>query len=149
MEKSKTAEFMREALKESVKALDNDVPVGAVTVFEGKIISRGHNQVELLKDSTAHAEMIALTSASAHLKFKWLHKCVLYVTLEPCAMCAGALLLSRIDTVVYGARDPKSGAFGSKFDIRDFKLNHSIEVEGGVLEKECALILRKFFKTKR
>jgi tRNA(adenine34) deaminase len=93
--------------------------------------------------------MIALTQAAAYLKSKWLKGCRLYVTIEPCAMCAGALILSRIDKVVFGAADPKTGAFGSKVDINALKLNHKIRVKRGVLEKDCAGILQKFFKAKR
>ena len=128
--------FMREALKHARIAADNDeVPVGAVIVHEGKIIARAHNQVETLKDPTAHAEMIAITQASASLESKWLSECALYVTLEPCSMCAGALVLARIRRICFGAADPKTGACGSVLDIVGHEpLNHHPEVESGILE---------------
>lgn len=142
--------FMREALKLALTAYNKDeVPVGAVVVREGKIIARGHNQVETLSDPTAHAEMIAITSAAYYLKSKWLDKCIVYVTVEPCSMCAGAIVLARAEKVVFGASDPKTGAFGSKLDINSFSLNHKIKVKRGVLEEECSRILQDFFKSKR
>ncbi|MDD5414743.1 MAG: tRNA adenosine(34) deaminase TadA [Smithellaceae bacterium] len=143
--------FMRYALKEAAKAADSqDVPVGAVIVHKNHIIGRGWNQVELLKDPTAHAEMVAVTQAANHLGAKWLSDCALYVTMEPCPMCAGALVLSRIDRVVYGAPDPKAGAGGSVLNIlHHAKLNHRIKVNGGILEQECAGLLQDFFKKKR
>jgi tRNA(adenine34) deaminase len=143
--------FMRYALREAAKAADSeDVPVGAVIVHKNHIIGRGWNQVELLKDPTAHAEMIAVTQAANHLGAKWLSDCALYVTIEPCSMCAGALVLSRIDRVVYGAPDPKTGAGGSVLNIlHHAKLNHRIKVKGGVLEQECAGLLQDFFRKKR
>ena len=148
MEKSKT--YMRRALLKAQEALDKDeVPVGAIIVYKNRIIAKAHNQVELLKDPTAHAEMIAITQASSFLKSKWLAGCSLYATIEPCSMCAGALVLSRIDRVYFGAYDPKTGAFGSKLNINSLKLNHKLKVKGGVLEKECSQILQKFFKGKR
>ncbi len=143
--------FMGHALKEAVKAADSeDVPVGAVIVYKNHIIGRGCNQVELLKDPTAHAEMIVVTQAANHLGAKWLKDCVLYVTIEPCSMCAGALVLSRIDRVVFGAPDPKTGAGGSVLNIlHHAKLNHQIKVKGGVLEQECAGLLQDFFRKQR
>jgi len=143
--------FMREALKEAQKALEEDeVPVGAVIVYKGKIIARGHNQVERLKDPTAHAEMLALTSACNFLKTKWLNGASLYVTIEPCSMCAGALVLARIKNLYFGAKDPKTGACGSVVNIVNHKkLNHHIKVKGGILEKECSFLLKDFFKKKR
>ncbi|HBO96911.1 MAG TPA: tRNA adenosine(34) deaminase TadA [Candidatus Omnitrophica bacterium] len=143
--------FMREALKQARVAADNDeVPVGAVIVHENKIIARAHNQVETLKDPTAHAEMIAITQASASLESKWLLECALYVTLEPCSMCAGALVLSRVRRICFGAADPKTGACGSVLDIVGHEpLNHHPEVEGGILEEECGRLLSDFFKQKR
>ena len=143
--------FMAEALKEARKAFDKDeVPVGCVIVHDGHIIARGHNQVEMLKDPTAHAEMLALTSAANHLDSKWLNDAVLYVTIEPCSMCAGALVLSRIKEVVYGADDPKTGACGSVFDIaHNKKLNHRIKVTKGILQQECSGLVSEFFKRKR
>jgi len=142
---------MSEALKEAKKAIEADeVPVGAVVVFQGKIISRAHNQVEMLKDPTAHAEMIALTSAAGYLASKWLPGASLYVTIEPCSMCAGALVLSRVKNIYYGAADSKAGACGSVMDIANHrKLNHRIKVTGGILEEECAALLKEFFKKKR
>jgi len=143
--------YMREALREAEKAFEKDeVPVGCVIVHQGKIIARGHNQVELLKDPTAHAEMIALTSAAEHLQSKWLNDAALYVTIEPCSMCAGALVLARVKRVVFGACDPKTGACGSVANIADNKkLNHRIKITKGVLEEECAGLLKEFFRQKR
>ena len=143
--------FMAEALKEAEKAFEKDeVPVGCVIVHKGQIIARGHNQIELLKDPTAHAEMLALTSAAAFLNSKWLNDATIYVTIEPCSMCAGAMVLARIKNLVYGADDPKTGACGSVFDIADNKkLNHRIKVTKGVLKSECAALLKDFFKKKR
>ena len=143
--------YMLEALKEARKALVKDeVPVGCVVVHEGKVIGRGHNQVEMLKDPTAHAEMLALTSAAGFLDSKWLNKAVVYVTIEPCSMCAGAMVLARVKNLVYGAPDPKTGACGSVFDIaHSAKLNHRIKVTKGVLKQECAFLLKEFFKRKR
>jgi len=143
--------YMSEALKEARMAYDKDeVPVGAVIVHNGRIIARAHNQIRLLKDPTAHAEMLAITQAAAHLKSERLLDCVVYATIEPCSMCAGALVLARVKTLVYGARDPKTGACGSVVNIVNHKkLNHRIKVKRGVLEKESALILREFFSKKR
>ena len=139
--------WMRYALEEAEKALqENEIPVGAVIVHKNKIIGRGYNKVESLQDSTAHAEMIAISAAVAYLGQKWLTDCALYVTLEPCAMCAGALVLSRIKNIVFGADDPKAGACGSVMNIaRHEKLNHSIDIRSGILENECRLILKEFF----
>jgi tRNA(adenine34) deaminase len=142
---------MREALKEAGKAAQEDeVPVGAVVVHKGKIIARGHNQVEALKDPTAHAEMIALTSAANYLGNKWLLGSSIYVTIEPCSMCAGALVLSRIKSLVYGADDPKTGACGSVTNIViNKRLNHRISVKKGVLKEECSSLIKDFFRKKR
>lgn len=142
---------MQEALKEAKSAFDEDeVPVGAIVVYKGKIISRAHNQVERLKDPTAHAEMLALTSAAAYLDTKWLSGVSLYVTIEPCAMCSGALVLSRIKNLYFGASDPKAGACGSVVNIAHHKkLNHHLKIKGGILKHECGLLLREFFKEKR
>ncbi|MDP1852921.1 MAG: tRNA adenosine(34) deaminase TadA [Candidatus Omnitrophota bacterium] len=142
---------MSEAIKEAIKASEEDeVPVGCVIVRDGKIIARAHNQVERLKDPTAHAEMIAITSAANFLGSKWLSEASLYVTIEPCSMCAGALVLSRIKEVVYGAPDPKAGACGSIINIaNDKKLNHRIKVKSGILEDKCGSLLSEFFKKKR
>lgn len=143
--------YMREALRQGTLAAQSDeVPVGAVIVFGNKIIAKAHNQVELLKDPTAHAEMIAITQAANFLQLKWLQGCVMYVTIEPCSMCAGALILSRIDRVVFGAHDEKTGACGSVFNIaRGDKLNHSIELTHGILQSECGGLMSDFFKKKR
>ncbi|MDD5080230.1 MAG: tRNA adenosine(34) deaminase TadA [Candidatus Omnitrophica bacterium] len=143
--------FMSEALREAEKAFAKDeVPVGCVIVCRGKIIARGHNQVELLKDPTAHAEMIALTSAAGYMGSKWLNDAVLYATIEPCSMCAGALVLARVKQVVFGAADPKTGACGSVVNIAgNKKLNHRIKITRGILKEECALLLKEFFKNKR
>jgi tRNA(adenine34) deaminase len=143
--------FMQRAIDEALKtSASDDVPVGAVIVRESKIIARAHNQVELLRDPTAHAEMIAITQATNALGEKWLNECVLYVTIEPCSMCAGALVLSRMSRVVFGARDPKTGAAGSIVNILHHpKLNHKIKIHGGVLEDDCAALMQNFFKKKR
>jgi len=143
--------YMSEALKEAGKALDkDDVPIGAVIVHKGRIIGRAHNQIKLLRDPTAHAEMIAITQAAAHLENERLLDTTIYVTIEPCAMCAGALVLARVKRLVFGARDPKTGAVRSIFNItQDKKLNHSLSISEGVMEEECGGLLKEFFKTKR
>jgi len=143
--------YMSEALKQAQEAAKEDeVPVGCVIVHERRIIARGHNQIERLKDPTAHAEMIALTSGANYLGGKWLNGAVIYVTIEPCSMCAGALVLSRIKRLVFGAKDPKTGACGSVLNIVNHKkLNHRVKVQGGVLAKECGALLTEFFKKKR
>ena len=141
---------MGKALQQALYAFDADeIPVGAVIVHNNRIIAKAYNQVELLKDPTAHAEMIAITQAASYLGSKWLEKCTLYVTIEPCSMCAGALVLSRIERVVFGAKDPKTGAFGSKLDINSLRLNHKLKIKSGVLETECGQLLSEFFKVKR
>jgi len=142
---------MREALKEAQKAYEEDeVPVGAVVVYEGKIIARAHNQIERLKDPTAHAEILAITSATNYLGTKWLNGATLYVTIEPCCMCAGALVLSRLECLVFGADDPKTGACGSVVNIVNHKkLNHHIKIVKGLLKEEGSLLLKSFFKKKR
>jgi tRNA(adenine34) deaminase len=142
---------MSEALKEARKALaEDEVPVGAVVTYQGRIIARGHNQIERLKDPTAHAEMLVLTSAASFLQAKWLNQASLYVTIEPCAMCAGALVLARIKELYFGASDPKAGACGSVVNIVNHKkLNHRIKIKGGILEEECGVLLSEFFKKKR
>ncbi len=143
--------YMSEALKEAEKAFDGDeVPVGAVIVHEGKIIARAHNQIKLLKDPTAHAEMIAITQAASYLASERLINAVMYVTIEPCSMCAGALVLARIKRLVYGAGDPRTGACGSVVNIANNKnLNHCIKADKGILEKECSALLKEFFRKKR
>jgi tRNA(adenine34) deaminase len=142
---------MKEALRQAKMAFVRDeVPVGAVIVHKNKIIARAYNQVEMLKDPTAHAEMLVLTEACNFLGNKWLLDCFIYVTIEPCSMCAGALVLSRVKKIIYGACDPKTGACGSVTDIaNNRKLNHRIDVKSGVLEKECSLLLKEFFAKKR
>ena len=143
--------YMSEALKEAKQAFaEDEVPVGAVVVHQGRVIARGHNQIERLKDPTAHAEMLALTSATNFLGSKWLSGSSIYVTIEPCSMCAGALVLSRIKNLYFGARDPKTGACGSLINIVNHKkLNHRIKVKKGILEKECGALLKEFFRKKR
>ncbi len=143
--------FMLEAIKQAKMAFAADeVPVGAVIVFENKIIARAHNQVEMLKDPTAHAEMISITQATNYLSSKWLQECTMYVTIEPCSMCAGALVLSRIKYVYFGASDSKTGACGSVLNIvQNNDLNHSIDVEKGLLENECGSLMSEFFQKKR
>ncbi len=142
---------MQEALKEAQKAsCEDEVPVGAVIVHQDKIIARGHNQIERLKDPTAHAEIIAITCAASYLGTKWLNEASLYVTIEPCSMCAGALVLARIKNLYFGASDPKTGACGSVVNITNHKkLNHRIKVIGGILQEESGSILKDFFKKKR
>ncbi len=143
--------FMYEALKEAKKAFaQQEVPVGAVLVKNGQVIAKGYNQVELLNDATAHAEMLCLTSGESVLENWRLTGTTLYCTLEPCAMCAGALFLTRIKRLVWGAPDLRHGANGSLFDLFDKKHPiHNIEVTKGVLEGECASLLRDFFKKRR
>lgn len=145
-------EHMAMALEEAQLAAEEDeVPVGAVIVSLKKgILARAHNQREKLKDPTAHAEMIAITQAATSMKSWRLEDCVLYVTLEPCPMCAGAIVQSRIPHVVYGCLDPKAGACHSLFNITaDSRLNHRSTVIGGVMETECSSILSEFFRKKR
>jgi len=143
--------FMREAVKEARKAFDDDeVPVGCVIVHKKKIIARAHNQIERLKDPTAHAEMLALTAAANALEMKWLNQSSVYVTIEPCAMCSGALVLARVEKLFYGADDPKTGACGSVFNITDNRrLNHRIKVRKGLLAEECGALVSGFFARKR
>jgi len=148
---SDAEQHMRAALREARKAADDgEVPVGAVVVHEGKIIGRAHNQRERLNDPTAHAEMIALTQAASALESWRLEGCDLYVTLEPCLMCAGALVNARVRKVHFGARDPKAGACGSLYQVGlDPRLNHRFDIEGGILEAECAALLQEFFRERR
>ena len=142
---------MLEALKEAKEAFEEDeVPVGAVIVSQKRIIAKAHNQIERLKDPTAHAEMIAITRAASTLGSKWLNEASIYVTIEPCSMCAGALVLARIKNIVYGAQDPKTGACGSVINIVNHqKLNHRAAVKSGILKEECGLLLKEFFSRKR
>jgi tRNA(adenine34) deaminase len=144
-------DFMREALRHAQKAGDaGEVPVGAVVVLAGKIIGRAHNQVELLKDATAHAEMLALTQAEAAVGDWRLTECDLYVTKEPCAMCAGALVHTRVRRVIFGCTDSAAGAGGSVMNLLQMPaFNHQCEITAGVLQDECASILRNFFRKRR
>lgn len=143
--------FMRAAIAEARTAWEEgDVPIGAVVTRASRVIGRGHNQREKLNDPTAHAEMIALTAAAASVLSSRLDGCTLYVTLEPCAMCAGALVLARIERLVFGAEDPKAGACGSLYSIpTDERLNHCVVIGKPVLGDECARVLREFFAEKR
>jgi len=143
--------WMREALREAEKArLADEVPVGCIIVHEGRAIGRAHNQRETLHDPTAHAEMIAITQAAEALASWRLSGCTLYVTLEPCTMCAGAMILGRIARLVYGATDPKAGAIASVFRVLDEpRLNPHIPVAAGVLADACGSILTDFFRAKR
>ncbi len=143
--------FMKQAFNEAEKAAyAGEVPVGAVVVHNNRIIGRGHNQVELLTDPTAHAEMIALSAAFSFLGEKYLPECTMYVTLEPCPMCAGALVWAKIGKLVIGAQDEKAGACGSIFNIAEHPvLNHRIEMVHGVMEKESESLLREFFNRLR
>jgi len=152
MDKIKQDEkFMRAAIAEAQEALERgDVPIGCVIVKDGQIIGKGYNQREQLQDPTAHAEIIALTAASAAIESWRLHDCTIYVTLEPCTMCAGALVLARIDRLVYGCEDPKAGAVKSLYNIgTDERLNHIVEVTSGVLTDDCSKILSEFFAKRR
>ncbi|PKK82006.1 MAG: tRNA-specific adenosine deaminase [candidate division Zixibacteria bacterium HGW-Zixibacteria-1] len=140
--------FMERAFLEAQVAFEEDeVPVGAVVVKNNQIIGRGHNQTETLKDATAHAEIIALTSAAQNVGDWRLDECILYSTIEPCAMCAGAAVLSRIKTIVFGAPDIRFGACGTIFDIpTEKRLNHRIEIISGVMQKETAELMQQFFR---
>jgi tRNA(adenine34) deaminase len=143
--------WMDRALKEAEKAYqDGEVPVGAVIVHQNRIIGRGYNQTETLQDPTAHAEMIAISAAADALKSWRLEDCTLYVTLEPCAMCAGAIVLARISILVYGCEDPKAGACGSLRNIvQDHRLNHRVELVQGVRAEIAAGLLKSFFRERR
>jgi tRNA(adenine34) deaminase len=143
--------FMRLAIREAERALEHDdVPVGAVIVHGGEVIGAGHNERELREDPSAHAEMIAIREAARALGSWRLLDTVLYVTLEPCAMCAGAIVLGRIPRVVYGTVDPKAGAAGSVLDVlAQPRLNHRPDVAGGLLAAECAALLQAFFRSRR
>ncbi len=143
--------YMREALREAKKAYSTyEVPVGAIVVYNGEIIGRGYNQREILKDPTAHAEILAIKEASKYIEALRLLNCTMYVTLEPCAMCAGAIVNARIGRLVIGTRDPKRGCCGTIEDLTNHpKFNHRLEVEFGVLEDECSSILSDFFRELR
>ena len=143
--------FMKEALKEAKKAYDKlEVPVGCVIVKDGKIIARGHNLKETKQDTTKHAEMIAIQKASKKLNSWRLIDCEMYVTLEPCSMCAGAIIQSRIKKIYIGTLDEKTGAAGSVLNLfEDYTFNHKVEVETGILKTDCENILKAFFKELR
>lgn len=143
--------WMTEALAEARKALEQDeVPVGCVIVRGDRVIGRGHNRVEALQDPTAHAEVIAIGCAAGFLNSRRLTGCTLYVNIEPCPMCAGAIVLSRLSRIVYGAPDPKAGACGSVLNVVDNQqLNHRVDVTAGILEKDCSRIMSSYFRTKR
>jgi tRNA(adenine34) deaminase len=142
---------MMVALREArASAASDEVPIGCIVVHDGIVIGRGRNQVETLQDATAHAEILAIGAASNALQSWRLNECTLYVTLEPCSMCAGAIILARVGRLVFGARDPKAGACGSVLDvIRERRLNHRVEITEGVLAGECGALLKEFFQRKR
>ncbi len=144
-------QFMTAAIAEARRAeAEGEVPVGAIAVAGGQIVGSGHNRPIGLADPTAHAEILAIRSAASQLKAYRLAEVSIYVTLEPCVMCVGAMVNARISRVIYGARDEKAGALGSMYDIgRDGRLNHRFEVVGGVMESECAEIMREFFRARR
>lgn len=143
--------FMAEALKEAKKAFsEKEVPVGCVIAHDGMIIGRGYNRTESLQDPTAHAEILAITAASEHLGSWRLNGCTVYCTIEPCAMCAGALILARVERLVFSTSDPKFGACGSVFNIvQEPRLNHRMMVSSGILKDDCTAIMQEFFKKMR
>ncbi len=147
----KDLRYMKLAIEQAKIAEENgDVPIGAVIVYQDQIIGKAYNQREQLKDPTAHAEIIALTQAAAYLESWRLNGCTMYITLEPCPMCAGALVLARIDRLVYGCDDPKTGAAKSLYNIvQDERLNHRLEVTSGILAEDCSKILQDFFLNRR
>jgi len=143
--------YMNYAFREAERAFEEgEIPVGCIIVFQNSIIAKAHNQIETLKDPTAHAEIIAVTSAAEYLQSKVLAGCSMYVTLEPCVMCAGAIVLSKLENLFFGAYDFKSGACGSVFNVtNNDSLNHRVNVLGGVLDEKCREILKSFFDVKR
>ncbi|UCG91096.1 MAG: nucleoside deaminase [candidate division WOR-3 bacterium] len=143
--------FMKEALKEAQKAYEeNEVPIGAVAVFKNQIIGRGHNQTERLQDPTAHAEMLAITAAANALNSWRLKDVAIYCTVEPCVMCAGALVLARVKRIIFAARDEKFGGCGSVLNVvNEDQLNHQIEVSEGILKEQSISLLKSFFEKKR
>ncbi len=143
--------WMQEALNQAQRAVaEGEIPVGAVADQEGRVLGRGYNRTEALQDPTAHAEILALTAAANALGSRRLEGVTLYVTLEPCCMCAGALVLARAERLVFGAWDPKAGACGTLYNIpQDSRLNHRLEVVGGILEFECGALLSNFFQSLR
>jgi tRNA(adenine34) deaminase len=142
---------MNYALKEAARAYEKEeIPIGCIIVFQNTIIAKSHNQVETLKDPTAHAEILAITSAASYLQSKQLVGCSLYVTIEPCAMCAGAIVLSKVENVFFGAYDVRSGACGSVMNITNNRLlNHKCNVMGGILDEKCKEIMKSFFELRR
>jgi tRNA(adenine34) deaminase len=150
-QEQKDERFIRLAIDAAAVAEENgDVPIGAVIVRQGRIIGKAYNQRQQLQDPTAHAEIIALTQAAAAVGSWRLHGCTMYVTLEPCPMCAGALVLARLDRLVYGCNDPKAGACGSLYNIvQDERLNHKVEITSGVLADDCSRQLQNFFARRR
>ena len=144
----KKEKFMKEAIKQAKKAYDKEeIPVGAVIVKDGKIIARGYNKKEEKKDTTQHAEIIAIQKERRKIGAWRLQDCEMYVTLEPCAMCTGALIQARLKRVYIGTMDPKTGACGSVLNLlEDYKFNHKVEVETNIMQKECEKILKDFFK---
>ncbi|MDD4565024.1 MAG: tRNA adenosine(34) deaminase TadA [Eubacteriales bacterium] len=144
-------DFMQEALKEAEQALSIDeVPIGAVIEKDGIIIGRGHNKTETTKDPTAHAEILAIREAANKLGGWRLLRCRMYVTAEPCPMCAGAMVLARIEKVFIGTSDPKTGACGSLMNIlQDERLNHSVQIETGIMQKQCEILMKSFFQKLR
>jgi len=151
MDNEKDQRYMQIAIDQAQIAQENgDVPIGAVIVHQNQIIGKAYNQREQLKDPTAHAEIIALTQAAAFLESWRLNDCTIYVTLEPCPMCAGALVLARMKRLVYGCDDPKTGAVKTLYNIvQDQRLNHRLEVTSGVLAAECSELLQEFFQKRR
>ena len=148
---SRDEKFMRLALEQAdFAAARDEVPVGAVIVLDDQVIGRGYNLTRRLQDATAHAEMVAMREAAQKLGHWYFERCALYVTVEPCIMCAGALVLSKMERLVYGADEPKFGGCGSILDIvREKRLNHRVEVTSGVLENECSGLMKNFFKNLR
>jgi len=151
MIKDKDQYFMELALAEAERAaVEGEVPIGCVIVHEGMVIGKGHNRTEALCDPTAHAEILAITAAANHQETWRLEDCTCYSTIEPCAMCAGALVLARVDRLVFGAKDPKFGACMSLYNIvQDIRLNHQLEVVPGILEDRAADLMKTFFQTIR
>lgn len=148
---NKHQQYMHKAFLLAEQAYeDKEIPVGALIVRNDRIIGKGYNQTERLKDATAHAEMLAISAACSTIESKYLEGCTLYVTLEPCPMCAGALVWSKIERIVFGATDSKAGACGSIFNIAaNKKLNHRIEIIQGIMEEDCEWLLKQFFREKR
>ncbi|MCR5113008.1 MAG: tRNA adenosine(34) deaminase TadA [Acholeplasmatales bacterium] len=147
---NKDIKYMKAALKEAQKAYDKgEVPIGCVIVYNDKIIARGHNQRETLESPLAHAEVIAIKKASKKLNSWRLEDCTMYITLEPCVMCSGAIIQSRIPKVIYGALDYRFGTHKSIANIFDIKFNHTVDISGGLMEEECSNIITQFFKELR